>query len=57
MMTEKKVRNKKRQLSVLNTASKPVSENEESDDSDKEYGNRKHSDLTYQGKSKRPKKE
>ena len=49
--------NQKRQLLVFNTTANPGSENEESDDSDKEYGNRKHSDLTYQGKSKRPKKE
>ena len=38
---------------VLNTAAKLGSDDEESDDSDKEYGNRKHSALTRQGTSKR----
>ena len=42
MMLEKKVRNQRRQLLVFNTAAKPGSDNEESDGSDKEDGNRKH---------------
>ena len=56
MMLEKKVRNQRRQLLVFNTAAKPGSDNEESDGSDKEDGNRKHYTLTRQGKSKRSKK-
>ena len=56
-MLDKKVRNQKRQFSVFNTADKPGSENKESDESDKENGNRKHSDLTYQVESKSSKKE
>ena len=55
-MLEKKVRNQRRQLLVFNTAAKPGSDNEESDGSDKEDGNRKHYTLTRQGKSKRSKK-
>ena len=55
-MLEKKLRNHKRQLLLFNTAAKPGLDNEESDDSDKEDGNKKHSDLTHQGKSKRSKK-
>ena len=54
-MLENKVRNKKRQLLVLSTSSKPDSCNEESDDSDNKYGNRMQSTLTHQGKSKQPK--
>ena len=41
-MLEKKVKNQKRQLLVFNTADKPGSNDEESDGSEKEYGNRKH---------------
>ena len=52
-MIEKKFMNQKRHLLVFNNASKPGSYNEDSDGSDKEYGNRKHSALTRQGKSKR----
>ena len=47
-MLEKKVSNKKSQLSVFNTTDKSGSDNKESDDSGKEYGNRKYSDLTRQ---------
>ena len=46
---EKKVSNQKRQLSAFNTADKPGSDDEESDDSEKENRNRKHSVLTHQG--------
>ena len=56
-MLKKKVRNQKRQLSVFNTTAKPGSENEESGVSEKEDGNRKHSALTRQEKSKHYKKE
>ena len=41
-MLEKKVRKQKSQMSVFNTADKPGSNDEESDGSEKEYGNRKH---------------
>ena len=44
--------NHKSKLPVFNTAAKPVSDNEELDGLDKEDGNRKHYDLTCQGKSK-----
>ena len=44
-MLEKKVRNQNRKFSVFNTEAKPGSDNEESDDSDKEDGNRKHFPL------------
>ena len=46
-MLEKKLRNHKRQLLVSNTAAKPSLDDEESDGSEKEDGNRKHSDLTH----------
>ena len=55
-MIEKKVRNQNRQLLVFNTTDKPGSDDEESDGSGKEDGNRNHSALTRQGKSKRSKK-
>ena len=55
-MLEKKARNQKRQLSVFNTATKPGSDNEDLDGSEKEDGNRKHSTMTRQGKSKRSKR-
>ena len=55
-MLEKKLMNQKRQLSVFNTKSKPVSDNEDSDGLEKEDGNRKHSALTRQGNFKRSKK-
>ena len=51
-MLEKKVRNKKMQMSDFNTEAKTGSDDEESDGSEKEYGNRKHSTLTCQGKFK-----
>ena len=51
-MLEKKVRNKKMQLSVFNTAANHGSYNEESYDSEKEDGNRNYSAFTRQGKSK-----
>ena len=41
---------------VFNTTAKPGSDNEESDDLEKEDKNRKHSTLTHQGESKRFKK-
>ena len=56
-MLEKKVRNQKRQLSVFNNMAKPGSDDNESDGSEKEDGNRKHSTLNRQGKPKRSKKE
>ena len=56
VMLEKKFKNHKIQLSVLNTSAKPASDNEESDDSEKEDRNRKHSVLTRKGKYKRSKK-
>ena len=56
MMLEKKVMNQKRQLLVFNTTANPGSENEESDESDKEYGNMKHYTLKNKGESKLPKK-
>ena len=55
-MIEKKFRNQKRQLSVFNNAAKPGSEDERSDGLDKEDGNRKHSALNCQEKSKLSKK-
>ena len=55
-MLEKKFRNQKRQLSVFNNAAKPGSEDERSDGLDKEDGNRKHSALNCQEKSKLSKK-
>ena len=55
-MLDKKVRNHKWQLSLFNNVYKPGLEDGESDVSDKEYGNSKHSDLNSQGKSKRSKK-
>ena len=45
-MLEKKVRNQKRHILVFNTAAKPGSDDEESDGSEKEDVNRKHSSLT-----------
>ena len=54
-MLQKKVSNHKRQLPSFNTVAKLVLDDEESDGSDKEDGNRKHSTLTRQGKSKRSK--
>ena len=55
-MLDKKVRNQKRQLLVFNTVAKPGLDDEESDGSDKEDGNRKHFNLTCQGESKRSNK-
>ena len=55
-MLEKKVKKQKIQLSVFNTENNPGSENEESYGPEKEYGNRKHSYLTHQGKYKSSKK-
>ena len=55
-MLENNVRNQKRQLLVFNTLAMTGSDNEESDVSDKKYGNRKNSVLTCQGKSKHYKK-
>ena len=52
-MLEKKVRNQKRKLSVFNNAAKSGLNDENSDGLDKEDWNRKHYDLTRQGKSKR----
>ena len=57
MMLEKKVSNQKRQFLVFNNVDKPGSDNEDSYDSDKEDGNRKHSALNRQVKYKCPKKE
>ena len=54
-MLEKKVGNKKRQLSFFNTTAKTSSYDEDSYGLEKEDGNRKHSALTCQGKSKRSK--
>ena len=48
VMPKKKVNNQKRQFVVFNTAAKPGSDNKESDDSEKEEGNRKHSALIRQ---------
>ena len=53
---EKKVRNQKRQLSVFITVDKPDSDDEESDGSEKEDGNRNHAALTCQVKFMRSKK-
>ena len=55
-MLEKKVSNKKRHLSVFNTAAKPGSDNEESDDSYKKDGNRKNPALTLKINPKNSKK-
>ena len=55
-MLEENVKNQKRKMLVFNTEPKPGSDNEESDGSGKEDGNRKHSTLTRQGKSKRSRK-
>ena len=55
-MLEKKVRNQKRQMLVFNTVAKPGLDDEESDGSDKEDGNRKDFNLTCQGESKRSNK-
>ena len=55
-MLEKKVRIQKRQLYVLNTVVKPGSDNKESDDPNKEYGNRKYYALNRKINSKRSKK-
>ena len=55
-MLEKKVTNQKRQMSVFNTTVKPGSDDENSDGSEKEDGNRKNSALTHQGKYKISKK-
>ena len=55
-MIEKDIRNQKRQLSVYNTAANPGSDDEESDGLEKEYGNRKHCNLTRKVKSKSSKK-
>ena len=55
-MLEKKVRNKKSQLSVFNTIDKPGSDNEESYGLEKEDGNNKYSTLTREGEYKRSKK-
>ena len=55
-MLENKIRINKRQLLVFNTVAKPVLDDKESNDSDKEYGNMNHYALTCQGKSKRSKK-
>ena len=43
-------------MSVFNTADRPGSDNEESDDLDKKDGNRKNSDFTHKGKYKHSKK-
>ena len=56
VIIEKKIINQKRKLLVFNTAAKPGSDNEESDELDKYDGNMKHYDLTCQGKSKHSKK-
>ena len=45
-MIGKKVGNPKRQMLVFNTAAKPGSDDEESDRSETEDGNSKHSALT-----------
>ena len=55
-MLDNKFRNQKRHLSFFNTATKPGSDDEELDVSDKEDGDRNHSALTRQGKSKYYKK-
>ena len=47
-MLENKARNQKRQMLVFNNTAKPGSDDEESDVSEKEYGNLKHDDLTRQ---------
>ena len=47
-MLEKKVMNKKRQLSVFTTTAKYGSDNEDSDDSENEYGNMKHYGYNHQ---------
>ena len=54
-MIEKKVRNQKSQLSDFNAVAKPGSDDENSDGSEKEDRNKKHSALTRQGKFKRSK--
>ena len=56
LMLDKKLRNQKSQLSFFSTVAKPSSDNEDSDDLYKVDVNRKHSDLTHKGKSKRSKK-
>ena len=48
-MLEKKVRNQERQMSVFNTSDNTGSDDEDSDGSEKEDGNRKYSALTRQG--------
>ena len=49
-MLEKNARNQKRQLSDFNTEANPGSDKEVSDSSEKEDGNRNHSNLTRQVK-------
>ena len=51
-MLDKKVRNKKRQLSDLYTEAKTGSDHEELDGLEKEDGNRNNSTMTCQGKFK-----
>ena len=53
---EKKLNNQKRQLSAFNTVDKSGSDNEDSDESDKEDRILNHYVLTHQGRSKISKK-
>ena len=55
-MLKNKASDQKMKLLDFNTAAKPGSDYKESDGSDKEDMNRKHSALNHQGKSKRSKK-
>ena len=56
LMLEKKVRNQKRLMLVFNTAANPGLDDDDSYDSDKEDGNRKHYDLACQLNYKRSNK-
>ena len=55
-MLGKTVNNQKIQFSKFNITAKPGSDNEESDNSGKEEGNRKNYDMTHQEKYKCSKK-
>ena len=55
-MLEKIFRNQKRKLSSFNTTAKPGTDNEESDDLEKDDGNMNNFTFTRQGKFKRSKK-
>ena len=55
-MLEKKAKNQKRQLVVFNTVDNPGLDNKDSDDLDREEGNRNNSAMIHQGNLKLSKK-